>query len=395
MLVSELFPPVVGGSAVLFANLYSRLVDLQVELVTDDVHVPEDLAARFDRIVSVPLKSRSWSLLDRASLSRYASLGRAIAGSASGRRVIAHCGRAIPEGFATVAAARLLRGPNYVCWTHGEELVTYSSSRELTLMRRLVHRHALAIIANSRSTARMLEAQGVPRSKIHVVYPGVDVESFGAGRRASVKHEMGWDDSLLLLTIGRLQRRKGHDLAIQAMARLRRTHRNARYLIVGKGQEEARLRQLIELHQLGDVVRIVGEVPQAELARYYASADIFLHPNRVDDDGDVEGFGIVFLEAAASGIPTIGGASGGVPEAVSDGQTGLLVGGRDVDELLKAIVTLADAPDLRRRMGEAGRERVAREFTWLHSSRVLRDLHVSLGASMPRACRGPHLNSCA
>jgi phosphatidyl-myo-inositol dimannoside synthase len=378
ILVTELFPPTVGGSAVLFANIYSRLRTLDVVLITEEIPLPEGHAYPFTQTVRMQINRHTWTLLNGISFRRYIGLARAIAAQAAKRPGIAHCARALPEGVSALIARRLMSGPPYVCWTHGEELVTYSTSRELTMLRRAVHRGAAAIVANSQNTKRMLERSGVHSSRIHVVYPGVDADRFAAPTSASVKEDFGWQDKCLVLTIGRLQRRKGHDFAIEAIARLRTSHPHVRYLIVGKGDEERRLRELIATHDIGEHVRIIGEVSEAELPRYYASADIFLHPNRIDEDGDVEGFGIVFLEAAAAGLPTIGGASGGVPEAVEQNVTGLLVSGRDVEEIATAIKRLVDSAELRVRLGTAGRARVRKAFTWEKAAADLAMVHLTV-----------------
>jgi phosphatidylinositol alpha-1,6-mannosyltransferase len=182
----------------------------------------------------------------------------------------------------------------------------------------------------------------------------------------------------VLLSVGRLQSRKGHDLVIRSMARLRSVRPDIRYLIVGDGDERPRLERLVREEGLGDAVRFAGKVPDEQLPDYYSAADVFVHPNRIDDDGDVEGFGMVFLEAAAAGLPVVGGNSGGVPEAVDHLRTGLLVGGRDVDEFVAAVLRLCDAPVLRTEMGQAGRQRVADRFSWSTSVEALNRLHSSL-----------------
>ena len=167
----------------------------------------------------------------------------------------------------------------------------------------------------------------------------------------------------VLLTVGRLQRRKGHDLAIEAMTRVRSEVPGVKYLIVGDGDERPRLEALVDTLGLRDTVTFVGTVKAGDLPACYGAADVFVHPNRVDN-GDVEGFGIVFLEAAAAGLPVIGGNSGGVPEAIDVGRSGVLVSGTDVGELADAIVTLARDGERRRRMGEAGCRFVATKFSW-------------------------------
>jgi phosphatidylinositol alpha-1,6-mannosyltransferase len=118
-------------------------------------------------------------------------------------------------------------------------------------------------------------------------------------------------------------------------------------------------------------------VPAERLPSYYAAADCFVHPNRVDGS-DVEGFGIVFLEAAASGLAVIGGSSGGAAEAVADGETGILVSGTDVDELCRALLALIRDPERRRAMGAVGRARAAGTFTWERAADVVGAIHQRL-----------------
>jgi phosphatidylinositol alpha-1,6-mannosyltransferase len=114
-----------------------------------------------------------------------------------------------------------------------------------------------------------------------------------------------------------------------------------------------------------------------ELPRYYAAADLFVHPNRVDG-ADFEGFGIVFLEAAACGLPVIAGRSGGVPEAVAEGVTGMLVSGTDIGELQQAMTVLIESPEKRREMGAAARSRVLAEFTWQRAADELSAVHAQV-----------------
>jgi phosphatidylinositol alpha-1,6-mannosyltransferase len=121
-------------------------------------------------------------------------------------------------------------------------------------------------------------------------------------------------------------------------------------------------------------VTFAGSVTEADLPRYYAACDVFAHPNRVEGT-DLEGFGLVFLEAAASGRPSIGGNSGGVPEAVQDATTGLLVSGTDPDELAQAISRLHASPADLQAMGAAARDRVVRDFDWARAARAVEAVH--------------------
>jgi phosphatidylinositol alpha-1,6-mannosyltransferase len=289
-----------------------------------------------------------------------------------------HCGRLLPEGLSASLAA-LTGAPRYTCWAHGEELSCMGSSRELRLLASHVCRHATMMLANSRNTALLLKKYGASDDKIRVVHPGVDGERFRPHADGSTGVRRSWGAwRTVLLTVGRLQRRKGHDLVVETLTRLGQAASDVLYVIVGEGDERPRLERLVRDRGLSSRVLFAGAVPASQLPAYYAAADIFVHPNRVDGV-DLEGFGIVFLEAAASGLPVIAGRSGGVPEAVADGETGLLVGGADVAELECAIARLTDSPSLRRTLGEAGRRRVLRDFTWQRAADLVRDIHSECG----------------
>ncbi|PYQ87564.1 MAG: hypothetical protein DMG03_05500 [Acidobacteria bacterium] len=139
---------------------------------------------------------------------------------------------ALPEGVAAMMA-QSLGGPGYVCWAHGEDLASALTSRELTWLTKVVYRRSTAALANSRNTAGMLTALGVPETKIHIVHPAVDADRFHPRVDGSaVRRRYAADASdVLLLSVGRLQRRKGHDVAIQAVAALRSRCPNVRYVI--------------------------------------------------------------------------------------------------------------------------------------------------------------------
>jgi phosphatidylinositol alpha-1,6-mannosyltransferase len=343
LLLSELFPPAIGGSAVLFGEIYSR-IGMPVTVVSDGV-ATADFGMRNPR-----------------SLAHYLRLAARLRRAAP-RPSMIHCGRAFPEGVAAWIC-RLSGGPRYACWAHGEDIATALLSRELTFLMRRVYGGAEVVFANSVSTRRMLLELGIPSARVEIVYPGVDTQRFrpdvlGAG----IKQRLAPRGELLLLSVGRLQRRKGHDLMIEAVARLTGHPREFRYVIVGDGQERARLEGLVDHFNVRDHVTFAGEVPAEQLPQYFAACDVFALPNRIEQS-DVEGFGIVFLEAAASGKPAIGGNSGGVPEAIADGVSGLLVSGTDAAELAATLARLMDSDALRRSLGEAGRARAVRQFGW-------------------------------
>ncbi len=358
--MTELYPPAVGGSAVLLENVYRR-VEAAVEVVTDPVTSPGPEGERGGLTVRhAPIRSDRWGLLDPRAFRRSVALASRV----RRERGEVHCARAIPEGLAALLS-RLAGGPAYAVWAHGEDVATALASRELSILQKAVYRGARAVLANSRNTARMVEGLGVPGGRITVVHPGVDAARFHPGvdgRR--VRERYGLDGESVLLTVGRLQRRKGHDLVLSALARLD----GVRWLVAGEGEERPRLERLAAELGVADRVVFAGTVPSEDLPAFYGACDVFVHPNRVDGR-DVEGFGIVFLEAAACARPAIGGDSGGVPEAVADGETGLLVSGTDAEELARAIRLLVSRPDERQRLGRAGRARIETRFAWDQAAR--------------------------
>jgi phosphatidylinositol alpha-1,6-mannosyltransferase len=160
-----------------------------------------------------------------------------------------------------------------------------------------------------------------------------------------------------------MQRRKGQDMVIQSLPRIRQRIPQVKYVMVGTGEELNSLIILAQALGVQDSVVFAGSVPDQELAAYYAACDVFIMPNRQIGD-DIEGFGIAYLEAGAAGKPVIGGKSGGTDDAIVDGVTGIRVDGNRSVEIADAVVDLLSAPDRAKTMGQCGRQRVESEFAW-------------------------------
>lgn len=378
LLFSELYPPAIGGSAVLFREVYSRLGDIPVSVLADEGKFgPLDVTDGSVRLIRQPVRPSGPGLMRPASLASHLGNVRRLRRVSAGERRVIHCARCLPEGLAAWLNRRLGGAP-YICWAHGEDLASARLSRELTWLTKQIFRGAAAAMVNSRNTARELLTFGMRGDRMHVAYPGVDASRFRPDVDGSaVRARLASPGELVLLSVGRLQRRKGQDLAIRALPLLSDSLR-VRYVIVGEGAERPRLEALTRELGVADRVLFAGAVDDADLPGLYAACDVFLLPNRVDDDGDFEGFGIVFSEAAATGRPSIGGRSGGVPEAVLDGETGLLVSGTDPGELADAIRRLAASPELRERLGSAGRARVCRELTWEQAAKCVASVHADV-----------------
>lgn len=237
-----------------------------------------------------------------------------------------------------------------------------------------VLRGARAVISAGEYAAREAElAAGRPLATT-IVPPGVDVARFvplGAAERRAARVELGLPvDARLVLGVSRLVPRKGFDTAIRAIAELRRRHpsgyADVHLAIAGRGRDEERLRKLAD--ELDAPVTFLGRVAHDALPRLYACADVFTMLCRNRWGGlEQEGFGIVFVEAAACGVPQVAGRSGGAAEAVADGETGIVVdaaGARAVTVAADAIAALLDDAPARAAMGVAARRRAEREFDY-------------------------------
>ena len=175
----------------------------------------------------------------------------------------------------------------------------------------------------------------------------------------------GLGDRPVVVCVSRLVKRKGQDLLIEALPALRSAVPDVVLLVVGGGKDEPRLRKLAADRAVTGAVVFTGGVPYPELPEHFAAGDVFAMPCRTRRKGmDVEGLGMVYLEASACGLPVVAGDSGGAPEAVLEGETGYVVGGRDRDALTDRLITLLRDPELRVRLGAAGRAWTQQQWTW-------------------------------
>lgn len=367
MLLSEIFPPATGGSGRWFWEVYRRLPRDRFFLAVGEHPEQETFDATHDlRVERLPLASPRWDLRSVAALGFYLRTVRRLRRLARANDVThLHCGRVLPEGW----LAWLLKtwtGRSYSCYVHGEDVETAATSRELSWMVRRVLGGADRLICNSHNSARLLrENWGVPDGKIVVLHPGVDATRFvPAERSPEVRRELGWGDRPVLMTVGRLQQRKGHDMLIRALPAIRAVHPDVLYVIVGTGEERESLERLAADLGVTDHVSFLGGTDDETMIRCYQQCDLFVLPNRAVGR-DIEGFGIVLLEAQACGRPVIAGDSGGTAETMEPGVTGFVVDCTRPEPLEETIVRLLVDPETRDRMGRAGRERIESRFDWM------------------------------
>jgi phosphatidylinositol alpha-1,6-mannosyltransferase len=299
-----------------------------------------------------------------------------------------HCGRCLPEGLIALAL-KLRLGVPYLCYAHGEELNYAHHSRELRWLMRRVFHNTKVVIANSRNTERMLRDEwGLPAERVRLLHPGVDTRRFvPAPDDPEFRKAQGWIGRTVVLTVGRLQKRKGHDTMIRAMPALRRRIPNILYAIAGEGEEGGELRRLTDELQLKDCVQFLGEPNDDALIRCYQQCDLFVLPNRTVGK-DIEGFGMVLLEAQACGKPVIAGDSGGTAETMKVPQTGRIVDCTSADRLAVVVAELLADAGQRERMASAAREWVVAQFDWLslsqRAARLFRGVHCRPGLAGKR-----------
>ena len=306
------------------------------------------------------------NLLDPGCLRRFYGHGAAIGRLARGRgQIRLHALRAFPEGI--TAALFRIRHPRrcrLVTYAHGEELLIAQTSRQLKLAAQLVYRASDLVIVNSESTRRLVQ-EVHPSARIQCIHPGVDVDAFAVGPEEIARQREAWgipDGNIVVATVARMEPRKNHEAVLRALRMLRDEGLSVHYVCGGDGEQRSHLTQLVEKLELNSWVRLVGRVSDLEKRRIIAGADVHAMPS-VRCGPLTEGFGIVFLEAAAAGRPSICGKVGGQSEAVLDGETGLVVDGSDVAAVAQAIRQLAADAGLRARMGEKARQ-WAQEHDW-------------------------------
>jgi phosphatidylinositol alpha-1,6-mannosyltransferase len=355
------FPPVRGGIAEYVYGLCSALPPDKVTVLADEAGEPPRsefrvIRKRLLRRGGLPLR---WL---RAIPIVLKALREEKAGVLAVTEVL-------PMG--TVAwLIKAVRGTPYVVFVHGTDVNYASRFRWRRFLMRRILKDASLVVANSGYTRSLAEAAGAVPGRSIIIYPCPAVGHHHAETRASARQRFGFDRRLVLLSVGRMVRRKGFDRVIGILPQLRRMCGDVVYVVVGNGGEKAALDEQAKRHGVEPFVMLRSEVDREALGGYFVAADLFILPAR-RLRGDVEGFGIVLVEAGLHGVPIVATRVGGIPEAVVDGQTGLLLP-EDIDDeaLIDAVGNLLHAPVTRQRMGEAARVRSA-EFSWQRQAEKL------------------------
>lgn len=253
-----------------------------------------------------------------------------------------------------------------VACTHGHEVGWSMLPGARQALRRIGTATDVVTFVSRYTRSRLAAAFG-PMAALEHLPPGVDTGLFrpDPAARSVVRARYGLSDRPVVVCVSRLMPRKGQDVLVRAMPLIREQVPGAALLLVGEGPYGGRLRRLAAEAGVDQHVVFTGSVPPAELPAHYCAGDVFAMPCRTHGRGlDVEGLGIVFLEAAASGLPVVVGDSGGAPETVRDGETGYVVDGRSVADVAARVGALLADPELAGKLGAAGREWMCRSWRW-------------------------------
>ncbi|HEY0938306.1 MAG TPA: glycosyltransferase family 4 protein [Trebonia sp.] len=369
LIVTNDFPPRQGG---IQSFVYELACRLDPEQLT--VYAPRwDGDAAFDAVQQFEVVRHPTSLMIGGP-----SVRRRAAELVRSRKAEAVIfGASAPLGLIT-PVLRQAGVTRAIAITHGHEAGWAALPAARQLLRRIGNETDVLTYLGEYFRVRLAGALSpAAAARMTRLHPGVDAALFrpDPAARAAVRERYGLGERPVVTCVSRLVPRKGQDTLLRAWPAVLRRVPDAALLIVSGGPYAKTLHQLAARAGIAGSVRFTGPVPQAELPAHYAAGDVFAMPCRTRRGGlDVEGLGIVYLEASAAGLPVVGGDSGGAPDAILSGETGYVVGGRDVAALAGRLIGLLEDPAAAKAMGEKGRAWVERDWNWDVAAARLRAL---------------------
>jgi phosphatidylinositol alpha-1,6-mannosyltransferase len=362
LLATPTYSPFVSGSARLLQDIveHLRVNGHHVEVLTVSYAALGD-TEEFDLSQSYRIhRASSWRIKGGSSI---AMMSRMLMLCAGRKFDIVLCGFAYPTPILACMVCAITRVP-FAVHALGEDLIAARGGRVRRALS-IALRKACVVMCISRFTANEAESFGVPRDRILTISPGIDPAPYfdvSIEDVEALRSRFDLFGKKIILTLARLQVRKGHDMVVQSLPAIVASVPDAHYLVVGKG-DPTKLFAIASELGVGDRLTVIDYVPTEDLPALFALCDVYVMVSRSDPETqEVEGFGIVYLEAAACGKPTVAGNQGGCPDAVADQQTGFLVDCTDVPAIERAVIRLLSNEAESRRMGLAGRERVSKEF---------------------------------
>ena len=274
-------------------------------------------------------------------------------------------GAAAPLGWMS-STLRKAGAERIVALTHGHE-VWWAKVFPFNLMMRRIGSttDCLTYLGEFTRTAISKALTTKSASAMQKIAPGIDIEHFKAADASALRHSLGLTEKKVIVSVGRLVHRKGQDFLIESMPQILKQVPDAHLLLVGQGPYREHLEKLVRKHSIEKNVSFIGRIQYKDLPGYICVGDIFAMPSRSRFAGlEVEGLGIVYLEASACGLPVIAGESGGAPDAVIEGVTGFVVDGTNTEQIAKRAIQLLLDEKLRISMGSAGRAWIEKEWRW-------------------------------
>lgn len=271
-------------------------------------------------------------------------------------------GAAAPLGL----SARFLRTAEIkriVALTHGHE-VWWAKIPPFSIAMREIGK-SVDSIGYLGDYTRAQVARAVPLQKLSKVAPGIDTEHFRRNNSDDLRAKYGIGNRPTIVSVGRLVHRKGQDRLVEALPLIKKEIQDVALVFIGQGPHQSKLDGLVRKHRVENDVFFIGRINYQDLPSYICIGDIFAMPSRSRLFGmEVEGLGIVYLEASSCGLPVIAGNSGGAPDALKEGVTGFVVDGNDLNQIASRAITLLADEKLRKQMGENGRTFVEEEWRW-------------------------------
>lgn len=284
-------------------------------------------------------------------------------------------GHILPLGT-VVYLVSLITKTSYSIFLHGMDFTLALKSKRKKWLAKNILKKAQSIICINSYVARLVQEEWADYGKkITVVNPGIDIKHITHNIKhiTKIKEKYNLSNKLILLTVGRLVKRKGVDKVLASLPAVLKEAPDLKYVIVGIGEEEKNFNFLISNLKLEKNTLLLTNVNDAEKNAWFDLCDIFIMPAR-DIAGDFEGFGIVYLEANLRNKPVIAGDSGGVRDAIIDGVNGLLINPENTEEISSAVIKLARDENLRKKLGEQGKARALKEFNWEKQVRTIYDI---------------------
>lgn len=362
LLITSYFPPRKGGISNFLSNIYNSLKKENDFFVFTDQYLSNEKDSKiirktfFSRILWprwIPLIFKTYRQVKINNIE------------------LLQAGQLIPIGTVCYLLNKII-GIKYHVFVYGQDMLIARNSKRKTKVIKKVLKNADKVIANSSYTKQLALKNGAHKDKIIVVYPipkNLKIRHYSSDEILKFKKQKELSDKRVILSVGNLVKRKGQDMVIKSVLKLANKYHDLIYLIIGSGPNYGDLNKLIERFNLTKNVKILQNITDDELPLYYASCDLLVMPSRFlknknNMPTDVEGFGMVFLEANLYGKPVIGGNVGGQIDAIEDKVSGFLVDPESTKNIAKKIELLLDNKELLNQIGISSKKRVSENFNW-------------------------------